>query len=176
VSDNPNAPTSDADEHAVQPERPWEAPEPGRLVSRGHAAGDVLEAYEWSVQRREPGLLVVEAHLPDALRNPQGQLFGGFTPAYVDFVSLHTVHTTEPDHDDEQPRNWLTTINMRCDYFEPIMGPSFTVTGEVVNQRGLTTTVSTKFHHDDLLCAYGLTTLRTIPAVKVQAQSGTIVG
>lgn len=157
-------------------DRPWASPEPGRLVSRGHAAGDVLEAYEWNVVAKESGRLEVQAHLPQALKNPQGQLFGGFTPAYVDFVSLHTVHTIDDERDDAQPTYWLATINMRCDYFEPIMGPTFTVVGEVVNQRGLTTTVSTKFHSGDLLCAFGLTTLRSVPGVQVEPQTGTIVG
>lgn len=141
-------------------DRPWAVVDPGRLVGRGHGAGDVLEAWKWTVLEKSPGLLVVEAHLPDGLKNPKGQLFGGFTATYVDFVSLHTVHTLDPDRDPTSSAYFLSTINLRCDYFEPIMGPSFIVRGEVVNQRGLTSLVSTKFFDDDTMLAHAITTLR----------------
>lgn len=135
---------------------------PDRLVGRGHGAGDLLEAWKWRVLERGPGLLVVEAHLPDQLKNPQGQLFGGFTTAYVDFVALHTVHSTDDDRDPSSPRDWLTTLHLRCDYFEPIVD-TFTVTGEVVNQRGANSLVSTSFRQGDTMAAYGQATLRRIP-------------
>jgi len=92
-----------------------------------------------------------------------GQLFGGFTPTYVDMVSLYTVHTGEPDADPTSPRNWLTTLNMRCDYFEPIVNDIFEIQGEVVNRRGLTTLVSTKFFQEEQMAAHALTTIREIP-------------
>lgn len=110
------------------------------------------------------GLLVVQVHLPDHLKNPQGQLFGGFTPTYVDMVSLYTVHTGDPDRDPTSPRSWLTTINMRCDYFEPIVEPTFTIRGELQNQRGLTSLVSTKFFQGDVMAAHAITTIRALPA------------
>lgn len=138
----------------------------------------MLEAWRWLVLDRRPGHLEVRCHLPEPLRNPQGQLFGGFTPSYVDFVSLFTVQTLDPDSDPTSPRTWLTTINMRCDYFEPIMG-DFRVVGEVEHQRGLTFLVSAKFFVDGpdvsdtasdadppgLLAAHALTTLRQIPGM-----------
>lgn len=144
-------------------DRPWAEPEPGRLVAKGHGAGDVLEAWKWRVVEQARGLLVVEADLPDRLKNPQGQLFGGFTTTYVDFVSLYTVHSADEDRDPTSPRSWLTTINLRCDYYEPIMGPTFLIRGELVNQKGLTSLVSTKFLDGDTMLAHGLTTLRAIP-------------
>ena len=91
--------------------RPWADIEPGQLVAKGHGAGDVLEAWRWKVLEESPGLLVIEAGLPASLMNPQGQLFGGFTPSYVDFVSLYTVHTGDPDRDPTSPRHWLTPLN-----------------------------------------------------------------
>lgn len=127
----------------------------------------MLEAWKWKVLEESPGLLVIEAPLPESLKNPQGQLFGGFTPSYVDFVSLYTVHTGHPDRDPTSPRHWLTTINMRCDYFEPIVGPTFTVRGELVNQRGLTSLVSTQFFQDETMAAHAITTLRAMPDVIV---------
>ncbi len=153
--------------------RPWADTEPGQLVAKGHGAGDVLEAWKWRVLEESPGLLVVEAGLPQSLMNPQGQLFGGFTPSYVDFVSLYTVHTGDPDRDPTSPRHWLTTINMRCDYFEPIVGPTFMVRGELVNQRGLTSLVSTKFFQDETMAAHAITTLRAMPSVVVDESEET---
>lgn len=144
-------------------ERPWATTEAEQLIARGHAAGDILEAHDWRVLEQEHGLLVVSAHLPAHLLNPHGQLFGGFTPTYVDMVSLFTVHTTDPDRDPKAPRRWLSTINMRCDYFEPITGPTFTIRGEVENQRGTISLVSAKFFQDDKMAAHAITTIRSTP-------------
>jgi len=133
------------------------------LVERGHAAGDALEAWNWRLRERSPGLLVVECDLPEALKNPQGQLFGGFTPTYVDLVSIFTAHTFHELAESERP--WMTTINMRCDYFEPILGPTFIVRGESLTRRGRTHLISTKFIlPDETLAAHALTTLRELPA------------
>src|SRR5918995_4002004 len=71
--------------------RPWATPPPGRLVGRGHPAGDFLEAWAWDVLDEAPGYLRVEATLPEHVKNPRGQLFGGVTPTYVDLVALFTV-------------------------------------------------------------------------------------
>ncbi|MEM7096467.1 MAG: PaaI family thioesterase [Actinomycetota bacterium] len=134
--------------------------EEGQLVARGHAAGDVLEAWNWRIVERSHGLLILDVDLPDSLRNPQGQLFGGFTPTYIDFASIFTLHTLDLESDPTEPRSWVTTINMRCDYFEPIVGPTFGIRGEIVNQRGKNALVSTKFFQDGVMAAHALTTLR----------------
>ena len=147
----------------ASPDRPWADTEPGQLVAKGHGAGDVLEAWRWRILRRETGVLEVEAHLPDQLLNPQGQLFGGFTPTYVDFISLHTMHSAEPDRDPTSPKDWLTTINMRCDYFEPIVGPTFRISGEIINTRGLTSLVAASFFQGETMAAHAITTLRRVP-------------
>lgn len=144
-------------------QRPWATGDPDRLVGKGHGAGDVLEAWQWRLISRSPGTLEVEAHLPEALKNPQGQLFGGFTATYVDFVSLFTVQTLAPDSDPSSAQGWLTTINLRCDYFEPIFGPRFRVRGEVINTRGANSLVSTKFFQGDTMAAHAITTLRKVP-------------
>lgn len=143
--------------------KPWNDTEPGQLIAKGHGAGDILEAYRWLILEEEPGLLVVQVHLPEQLKNPQGQLFGGFTPTYVDMVSLYTVHTMNPGHDPTSEKHWLTTINMRCDYFEPIVQETFQIRGEIVNQRGLTSLVSTRFFQGATMAAHGVTTIREIP-------------
>lgn len=152
--------------------RPWAATEPGQLVGKGHGAGDILEAWRWRVLEREAGRLTVEAPLPERLKNPQGQLFGGFTTTYIDFVALHTVHAADgDDRDPSSPRDWLTTLNLRCDYFEPIVEETFTVRGEVVNQRGMNYLVSTSFFQGDTMAAYGLATLRRVPITADDASS-----
>lgn len=147
------------------PYRPWADTKPGQLVAQGHGAGDILEAHLWKILVQQPGVLEVEAHLPEQLKNPMGQLFGGFTATYVDMVSLHTVHSGVPGKDPTSERSWLTTINMRCDYFEPIVDDVFIIRGELVNQRGLTSLVAAKFLQRGVLAAHALTTLREVPVV-----------
>src|SRR5919112_62742 len=93
--------------------RAWTAPPPGRLLGKGHAAGDFLEAWAWDLLEEGPGHLRLEAHLPDHVRNPRGQLFGGFTPTYVDLVALFTVRAGPGRLDFTGPRYWLATTNMR---------------------------------------------------------------
>jgi len=137
-------------------------PAPGQLIAPGHAAGDFLGAPTWRVIEQRPGLLTVDVHLPESLKNPQGQLFGGFTPSYVDLVSIFTTRT---DRDPDEPAHWVTTINMRCDYFEPIIEDRFEITGEIVNRRGRTCLVSTTFNQCGVMAAHALTTLREVPGV-----------
>ena len=145
------------------PLRPWGELEPGRIMGRGHAAGDFLEAYDWEVETEEVGLLRISAHLPAHVRNPRGQLFGGFTPTYVDLVSLFTVRAGRR----EEPFFWLATTNMRIDYFEPIMGPTFRIEGRLEKSRGRTNFVAVRFFvgekHDEL-AVFALTTMREVPA------------
>lgn len=122
-------------EHDAQTPEPkfWEEPEPGRLVGRGHVAGDFLEAYTWDVLEKREGLVRVGARLPSHLLNPKGELFGGFTPAYVDFMALQTFWSGReptPGHP------WLATVNLRVDYFDPIRGPDFEMVGRLVHSRG----------------------------------------
>ena len=140
-----------------------DAPANRQLIEPGHGAGDILEAHRWQVLEERLGLLVVEVHLPDTLKNPQQQLFGGFTPTYVDMVSLFTARAGVPNDPDE-PKPWLTTINMRCDYFEPIVNDHFIIRGEVINRRGRTALVGTKFFQGDAMAAHALTTIREMPA------------
>jgi acyl-coenzyme A thioesterase PaaI-like protein len=112
-------------------DRPWLPPPPGRLLGRGHPAGDFLEAYEWSVLVHEPGRYVIEAHLPEHVKNPRGQLFGGFTPTYVDLLAVRTAHS----HVGGAARG-MATVNMRLDYFEPVTEARFMLESRVVNSRG----------------------------------------
>lgn len=141
--------------------RPWAVPPPGRLVGRGHPAGDFLEAWAWDVLDESPGYLRLEATLPDHVKNPRGQLFGGFTPTYVDLVALFTVRAGE-DRSVPRAMRWLATTSMRVDYFEPITGPRFVIESRREKQRGRTHIVSTRFLQDSELAVFALTTMREV--------------
>ncbi|MDQ2754337.1 MAG: PaaI family thioesterase [Actinomycetota bacterium] len=140
--------------------RAWQDVPPGRLVGRGHPAGDFLRAHEWDLLEQSYGLLRIEAALHDHLKNPMGQLFGGFTPTYVDMVALFTVHAGE--NRSAEHRRWLATTNMRVDYFEPITGPRFVMESKLEKRRGRTCFVSTRFLQDGELAVYALTTIREV--------------
>jgi acyl-coenzyme A thioesterase PaaI-like protein len=142
-------------------DRPWARPEPGRIIGKGHTAGDFLEAWSWQVLEEEEGFLKVRAHVPEHVKNPRGQLFGGFTPTYVDMIALFTVRAGRRDG----LRAWLATTNMRIDYFEPVTGPEFVLESRLVKERGRTYFVETRFlvGDDDELAVFAVTTLRAIP-------------
>ncbi len=139
----------------------WLGTEPGRMIARGHPAGDFLEAYDWRVVAEEPGHFEIDAHLPDRVLNPRGQLFGGFTPTYIDLVSLHVTRAGPDRVNPDIPRTWMATVNMRIDYFEPITGPRFTIKATVEHRRNRNWLVSTQMFQDGILATYALTTLRS---------------
>ena len=136
--------------------RPWteDVPE-GRLINRGHPAGDLLEAYDWTVLHRGVGELLVECHLPDSCLNPKGQLIGGFTGAYVDLVALYTSRS-----DTDPPTGFQSTVNMRVDYFEPISVGVFNIEGRVLHRRGKNRLISVQFRQHETTAVYGLVTMR----------------
>ncbi|MFV0258268.1 MAG: PaaI family thioesterase [Acidimicrobiales bacterium] len=158
MSDTPPAATSGPDLNRL----PFVMTAPDRLIGKGHAAGDFLEAYDWVVTEESHGHLAIRAHLPDHARNPRGQLFGGFTPTYVDLVALFTVRAGPDRLNPDAPRHWLATTNMRIDYFEPITGPMFTITSTVEKRRGRTVFVTTRFFQGDELAVHAVTTMRLI--------------
>ncbi len=139
----------------------WREPEPGRVMGKGHPAGDFLEAWKWQLLESGDGFLHIRCHLPDHVRNLRGQLFGGFTPAYVDLASLFAVRAGQDTPADEQP--WLATTNMRVDYFEPVLGPEFLIKSQVVKRRGRTVFVETRLLDlEGELTVFATTTLRTV--------------
>ena len=153
--------SDDSDKGKLPFDRPWARPEPGRIIGKGHTAGDFLEAWNWQVLEEDEGFLKVRAHVPERVKNPRGQLFGGFTPTYVDMIALFTVRAGRRDG----LRAWLATTNMRIDYFEPVTGPEFVLESRLVKQRGRTHFVETRFlvGDDDELAVFAVTTLRAIP-------------
>lgn len=136
---------------------------PNRLMGPGHAAGDFLRAPEWEVVEEREGFLRISAAIPDHVLNPKGELFGGFTPTYVDLVSLFTVRAGGERLSPSSSRGWLTTLNMRIDYYEPVTAGTIELVGERVHQRGLTSLVTARFHQHRTLAVHALTTLRAVP-------------
>lgn len=124
----------------------------------GHNAGDLVEANKWKILREERGLVEIDVHLPDHLMNPRKQLFGGFTGTYVDMISLYTCRTL---FDSADSAGWSATVNMRIDYFAPVLGPRFKLLGELIKDGRSTCLVATTFSStegDKLV--YAITTLR----------------
>lgn len=125
----------------------------------GHCAGDLLQARDWEVLSARHGAVVFDALIPEQVLNPRGQLFGGFTGTYVDLVALYTVRTTFDRGED----HWMTTVNMRIDYLEPVPGPRVRLKGELLRQGRSTSLVAVHFMDDeDNLMVYALVTIRAM--------------
>jgi acyl-coenzyme A thioesterase PaaI-like protein len=120
----------------------WRNPEPGRLMGPGHPAGDFLDGPDWRVLEESEGRLVVDVPLVPAAKNFRGHLFGGFAPAYIDLVALRTVSAGARS---EAPHGWLLTLNLHVEYFEPVEGPRFLIDSQIVNRRGRTLFIETRF-------------------------------
>jgi acyl-coenzyme A thioesterase PaaI-like protein len=142
--------------------RAWVYPEAGRLIGKGHPAGDFLEAYDWDLLEESTGYLKVSCHLPQQAKNPRGQLFGGFTPTYVDIIALFTVRAGQGHDARTGPRKWMATTNMRIDYFEPIVGPRFIIDSRLEKARGRTKFVTTRFLQDEELAVHAVTIIREV--------------
>jgi len=105
-------------------------------------AGDFLDAPNWRVLEERADFLRLEVPMPPNVLNPRGQLFGGFAPTYVDLIALFTYRAGRRR---EGPWRWLTTVSMRVDYYEPVLGPTFLVESEVRHRRGRNCWVQTRF-------------------------------
>lgn len=123
-------------------ERAWLEPGPGQLIGPGHPVGDFLDAPRWRILEEAPGLLRLDCPMPDRVRNPRGQLFGGFAPTYVDLIALFTWRAGRRR---ERRHAWLTTVSMRVDYYEPVVGAGFQVESRVQHRRGRNAWIATRF-------------------------------
>lgn len=126
---------------------------------RQHSAGRFLEVDRWAILEISPGKLSVDCHVPEHVLNLGGFMFGGFTPTYVDYVAIWTVMTTM-----QGEMAWITTVNMRIDYLEPIYPENFRIDSHLVNKRKYGYLVETRFTRaDDTLLAFAITNLRELP-------------
>jgi len=127
---------------------------------RNHNAGRLLEAYDWKILEIAPGWLHLDCHVPQQVLNLGGTLFGGFTPTYVDMIAIWTCMTTMPGE-----LTWLSTVNMRVDYLEPIRPPGFEVKSRLINVRRRDHLVETSFIEplgdgEPRMLAFAVTTLK----------------
>lgn len=113
--------------------RAWDEAPPGHLLGPGHHIGDLLDAPAWQLLEQTDSRLVVLATLPKRMQNYRGQLFGGFTGTYVDFIALGCVRQRFTSA--EKQLFGLTTLNMHIDYFAPVTGPRFRLEAEIVKER-----------------------------------------
>jgi acyl-coenzyme A thioesterase PaaI-like protein len=151
-------------EEVARARRAWDDAPEGSLIRSGHRVGDQLDASSWRVRERSAERLVAEATLPVAMQNYRGQLFGGFTGAYVDFVALALVRHEMSAI--EKASMGLTTLNMRIDYFEPVHGPRFVLEAEILKKRGANYFIDVRFRGLDglLLVAASVVLRRLKPA------------
>ncbi|HEY8491275.1 MAG TPA: PaaI family thioesterase [Dehalococcoidia bacterium] len=112
---------------------------------RGHAAGEFLESERWQILEEREGYLLLEAHLPPHVLNPAGQLFGGFTGAYIDYVALRTCWAGRED----RRGGWLSTVTMQIHYLEPVLPPRVRLRSALVTQRRRTYLVETRIEDLD---------------------------
>jgi acyl-coenzyme A thioesterase PaaI-like protein len=139
------------DKLAVEDDRPL-------FMRPGHNAGDLVESARWKILTERRGLVEVDAHLPEHLLNPRNQLFGGFTGTYVDMISIYTVRTLFTEQSEFK---WSATVNMRIDYFAPVLGPRFLLRGELIRDSKTTCLVATHFTDmDGNKLVYAITTLK----------------
>lgn len=123
---------------------------------RNHNAAKLLRAYDWKILDIRPGRLDLECELPDEVLNLGGSLFGGFTPTYVDLISIWACMTTLAPE-----LAWLSTVRLDVNYLEPIVGPTFCVHAAVRNIRKRDYLVETAFRDaEGRLLALGMTALR----------------
>ncbi|HEY2776202.1 MAG TPA: PaaI family thioesterase [Candidatus Binatia bacterium] len=140
----PTPPTTGKDRGAHPLEalvRKWHTSDPRRVIGHGHPIGDFLEAYDWDLLEEREGFLRVACHLPAQVRNPRGDLFGGFTPVYADFIAVFTGRAA---HRGEPPTTWLNTASLSLDYFRPIKD-HFVCEGEVIHRTGRTRHIQIRF-------------------------------
>ena len=129
-----------------------------RMFRPGHNAGDLVEASKWQVLKEERGLVEADAHLPERVLNPRGQLFGGFTGTYVDIISIWTTRTL---FDAPEQFRWAATVNMRIDYFAPVVGPRFLLRGELIRDGRSTCLIATHFlDEQQRKLVYAITTIQ----------------
>lgn len=141
----------------VDPTRPL-------FLKPGHNAGDLVESHKWKVIKEERGLVEVDVHLPKHLLNPRNQLFGGFTGTYVDMIAIYTTRSL---FDKKSEFAWSTTVNMRIDYFAPVLGPRFLLKGELINDGRSTCMVATTFtDYEGNKLVYAITTCRKVKSTE----------
>jgi acyl-coenzyme A thioesterase PaaI-like protein len=121
-----------------------------------------FDVANWKVLSEQPGFVRVDVPLHPWLRNPLGQLFGGFTASYADMLTFRVARSGDLTTRDSS--SWYATTGMRVDYLEPITAEHFQVECHLLKARGKSILTEARFYQDDVLAAFAVTTmLVTIP-------------
>jgi acyl-coenzyme A thioesterase PaaI-like protein len=116
-----------------------------------------FDVTNWKVLAEAPGFVRVEVPLHPWLRNPLGQLFGGYTPSYADMLAYRVARSG-----DTTPRDaatWFATTGMRVDYLEPITAEHFQIECQLLKSRSKSMLTEAKFFQGDVLAAFAVTTI-----------------
>jgi acyl-coenzyme A thioesterase PaaI-like protein len=119
--------------------------------------GVQFDVENWKVLSEEPGYVRVDVPLHPWLRNPLGQLFGGFTPSYADILAFRVA--TSGDLTPRDSSTWYATTGMRVDYLEPITAERFQIECQLLRARGKSMLTEAKFYQGDVLAAFAVTTI-----------------
>jgi acyl-coenzyme A thioesterase PaaI-like protein len=111
----------------------------------------------WKVLSEQPGYVRVDVPLHPWLRNPLGQLFGGFTGSYADMLTYRVARSGDPTARDAS--SWYATTGMRVDYLEPITAERFQVECQLLKARGKSVLTEARFYQGDVLAAFAVTTM-----------------
>ena len=116
-----------------------------------------FDVANWKVIAEEAGYVRVEVPLHPWLRNPLGQLFGGFTPSYADMLAFRVARSG--DLASRGSSIWYATTGMRVDYLEPITAEHFQVECQLLKARGKSMLIETRFYQGDVLAAFAVVTI-----------------
>jgi acyl-coenzyme A thioesterase PaaI-like protein len=138
--------------------------EDGKVVDGGPAKGlEAISAHfavdSWDVLAESPGYIKVRVPLLPHLRNRRLQLFGGYTPAYVDMLAFRVARSGNLDGSDP----FFATTSMRLDYLEALTGDGFEVECQLLRSRGKNAITEARFFQDGVLAVFAVTTLLALP-------------
>lgn len=132
----------------------------GRLADGLEEISAQFAVDRWRVLEESPGHVRIEVPLLDRLRNRRQQLFGGYTPAYVDMLAFRVARSGTHDESD----TFFATTSMRIDYLEAITEDTFEIDCTLLKARGRNAITEARFLQGGTLAVFAVTTLLAMPA------------
>lgn len=108
----------------------------------------------WEILAESPGYVRLRVPLLPRLKNPRLQLFGGYTPAYVDMLAFRVTRSGS----DDTRQTFFATTSMRIDYLEALTG-DFEIECQLLKLRGRNAITEARFFQDGVLAVFAVTTL-----------------
>jgi len=100
----------------------------------------------WNVLAESPGYVKLRVPLLARLKNRRLQLFGGYTPAYVDMLAYRVARSGTLGESD----TFFATTSMHIDYLEALTGDDFEVECQLLKARGRNAITEARFFQDGL--------------------------